>query len=329
MPLTGRHVAVFALGGTIATTVDPLTSKLAPALSAEQLLQAVPGLNTLGVRLRVHDFRRLPSASLSIADIEELRAAIVGSGPVDGVVVVQGTDTMEETSFYLDLLYEGEAPIVFTGAMRNATMAGPDGPANLHAAVIAAAGPWLRGAGCVVVAGDEVHAARTVHKSHTTRPAAFTSPGSGPLGLMVEGQVRLHQQLPRRTVGPAEIGTEPVRVALHTVCLGDDGTQLDLLEGRYDGLVVAALGAGHVPEWQVPRLRRLAAQIPVVLASRIGDGPVLTNTYSYPGSERDLLAHGLIAGGSLSPYKARLLLHRLLATGCRDQARIAEAFSAY
>ncbi|MFI0814640.1 asparaginase [Streptomyces sp. NPDC021098] len=339
MSLTGRKVAVFALGGTIATTADPLTGEVAPALSAEQLLHSVKGIDALGVELRVHDFRRLPSASLSPTDLDALHAEIgaeLDSGRVDGVVVVQGTDTMEETAFYLDLLHRGEEPIVFTGAMRDATKAGPDGPANLYAAVIAAAGPWLRGAGCVVVLGDEVHAARTVEKSHTTSTAAFTSPGSGPLGLVAEGRVRLHQRLPHRTIGPAgpaepadgTAGPRPVRVALHTVAFGDDGTQLDLLDGQCDGLVIAALGAGHVPEWLVPRLRRLADRIPVVLTSRIGNGPVLTGTYSYPGSEQDLLAGGLIAGGDLSPYKARLLLLRLLSTGCHDRTRVARTFAA-
>ncbi|MGW2328863.1 asparaginase [Streptomyces sp. NPDC001700] len=335
MSLTGRSAAVFALGGTIATTTDPLTGELSPVLAAEQLLRSVSGLDALGVELRVHDFRRLPSASLSLADLDALHAAIraeLDSGQVDGVVVVQGTDTLEETAFYLDLSHQGEEPIVFTGAMRDATKAGPDGPANLHAAVVAAAGPWLRGAGCVVVLGDEVHAARTVQKGHTTSPAAFTSPGSGPLGLVAESRVRLHQRLPQRTTIPAEAqgasGPRPVRVALHTVALGDDGTQLDLLDGQCDGLVLAALGAGHVPEWLVPRLRRLADQIPVILTSRIGNGPVLTRTYGYPGSEQDLLAAGLIPGGDLSPYKARLLLHRLLATGSHDRTRIARAFAA-
>ncbi|WP_063735779.1 asparaginase [Streptomyces sp. RTd22] len=335
MSLTGRSAAVFALGGTIATTADPRTGELSPALSAEQLLGSVSGLDALGVELRVHDFRRLPSASLSLADLDALHAAIraeLDSGRVDGVVVVQGTDTMEETAFYLDLLHQGEEPIVFTGAMRDATKAGPDGPANLYAAVIAAAGPWLRGAGCVVVLGDEVHAARTVQKGHTTSPAAFTSPGSGPLGLVVEGRVRLHQQLPHRITVPADAGgtadPRPVRVALHTVAFGDDGTQLDLLDGQCDGLVIGAIGAGHVPEGLATRLHRLADRIPVVLTSRIGNGPVLTRTYHYPGSEQDLLAAGLIAGGDLSPYKARLLLHRLLSTGCHDRTRIAQAFDA-
>jgi L-asparaginase len=334
MSLTGQSVAVFALGGTIATATDPVTGGVVPALSTKELLESVPGLEALGVRLGVHDFRRLPSASLALADLDALHGAIraeLDGEPVDGVVVVQGTDTIEETAFYLDLLHRGDAPVVFTGAMRNPTLPGPDGPANLYAAVIAAAGPWLRGAGCVVVLDDQVHAARTVEKSHTTSPAAFTSPGSGPLGLVAEGRVRLHQRLPHRTAGLADsegrAGAGPVRIALHTVTLGEDGSLLELLEGQCDGLVLAALGVGHVPEWLVPKLRRLADRVPVVLTSRIGNGPVLTGTYGYPGSERHLLANGLIPGGDLNPYKARVLLHRLLSTGCHDRMRIARIFA--
>ncbi len=336
MSLNGRTVAVFALGGTIATTASPATGGVVPALSGKELLEGVPGLSALGVTLHVHDFRRVASASLTLSDLDALHAAIAAeldSGTVDGVVIVQGTDTIEETAFHLDLLHQGDTPVVFTGAMRNPTLPGPDGPANLHAAVIAAAGPWLRDAGCVVVLGDEVHAARTVQKSHTVGTSAFTSPGAGPLGLVAEGKVRLHQGLPHRAVLPAADETRTtarrtVRVALHTVTVGDDGTVLDLLDSRCEGLVVAALGGGHVPEWLVPRLRRLADRVPVVLSSRVANGPVLTSTYSYPGSERDLIANGLIPSGDLNPYKARLLLHRLLSTGCRDRERITQAFAA-
>ncbi|MFI7097583.1 asparaginase [Streptomyces lydicus] len=336
MQFNGRTVAVFALGGTIATSSDPATGGVVPALSCEELLESVPGLRSLGVALRIHEFRQVPSASLTLDDLNALHSAIkeeLDSEAVDGVVIVQGTDTIEETSFHLDLLHRSDAPIVFTGAMRSPTLPGPDGPANLYAAVLAAAGPWLRGAGCVVVLGDEVHPARTVQKSHTVSTAAFSSPGSGPLGLVAEGRVRLNRPLPLRNVLPAgqemPVVARTARVALHTVTIGDDGTQLDLLKGHYEGLVLAALGGGHVPERLVPRLHRLTEHIPVVLCSRIANGPVLTRTYSYPGSERDLISHGLIPAGDLNPYKARLLLHRLLATGCTGRAQIARVFAAF
>jgi L-asparaginase len=321
----GPSVAVLTLGGTIAMTADPATGAVRPALSARQLLESVPGLTELGVSLSVRDIRNLPGASLSLADLDALQNAIEAeaSSGADGVVVVQGTDTIEETAFYLDLLHRSAVPVVVTGALRNPTQPGPDGPANLYAAVVTASSPRLRGAGCVVVLGDEIHAARTVAKSHSTSPAAFTSPGSGPLGLVAEGQVWLHHGLPYRTAPrlTGDVVRDDVRVLLHTVTLGDDGLWLELLmDGaveRCHGLVVAGFGVGHVPERLVAPLERLAARIPVVLTSRTGAGPVLTATYGFPGSERDLLSRGLIRGGDLTPYKARLLLHRLLATGCQ------------
>jgi L-asparaginase len=320
-------VAVFGLGGTIAMTQAP-GGGVAPALSAPELLAAVPGLDGIEAELRVVDFRRKPGASVSFADLFELVAAINDAldGGCTGVVVTQGTDTIEEVAYVLDLLLDTAAPVVVTGAMRNPTMAGADGPANILAAVRVALSPGARGLGCLVVLGDQIHAAPWVQKTHTASPAAFASPGHGPLGEVVEGRVHLPVALRHRSPVLHPDPARRVRVGVATVALGDDGSLVEAVGERVDGLVIAALGAGHVPADMAPVLGRLAEQIPVVLASRIGAGPVHDHTYGFPGAERDLLSRGLISAGYLAPVKARILLHLLIGSGA-DEALIRETFA--
>jgi L-asparaginase len=169
-----------------------------------------------------------------------------------------------------------------------------------------------------VVFNDQIHAARWVRKTHSTSTATFASPNVGPIGHLVEDQVRILTR-PARQDGvhgraePADL--EANKVALYTVTLDDDGLLLDGLADKYQGLVVAAYGVGHVPSALAPVLGELAQRIPVVLTSRTGGGSVLRNTYSSVGSESDLLRRGLIDGGFLDPYKSRVLLRLLLATG--------------
>jgi L-asparaginase len=224
------------------------------------------------------------------------------------------------------LLLSTDAPVVVTGAMRNPTMAGADGPANILAAIRVAASPCARSLGCLVVVNDQVHAARWVQKAHTGSPAAFVSPDHGPLGHVIEGRVRIPVRI-RRSPALGFAPRRTARVGLATIALGDDGTLIEALAEHVDGLVVAAFGAGHVPAAVAPVLGKLAGRIPVVLASRTGAGPVHRVTYGFPGSERDLLARGLISAGCLDPLKARIMLHLLIAAGT-DDAGIRKAFAA-
>jgi L-asparaginase len=317
-----RAITAFFLGGTISMTGH--SRGAVSRLVAADLIDAVPQLAGLDIRLDARDFRRLPSACLRFADILELADAAAASR-VDGIVVVQGTDTIEETSYLLDLLWPGDVPVVVTGAMRNPSLAGPDGPANLLAAVSVAASDHFRGLGALVVLNDEVHAARHVRKTHTTSTATFASPGAGPLGLLVEGVPTALFTVPRRPVyHPA--GPVTGRVPIFAVGLDDDGELLSAVGERCDGLVVAGLGAGHVPDRLAAPLGELAQRVPVVLATRAAAGPVLSHTYGFAGSEVDLLGRGLIRAGLLDAFKARVLLRVALACG-HDRTAIEAAFA--
>jgi L-asparaginase len=326
---SSRQVTVFGLGGTISMAGGG-PGGVVPELTPGQLLAAVPGLAAAGVDIKVEDFRRLPGAALSFADLYALAGAVRDalSAGAGGVVVTQGTDTIEESAYLLDLLHHHRAPVVVTGAMRNPTLAGADGPANLLAAVQVAADDTARDLGVLVVFNDEIHAASRVRKTHATSVDTFRSPDGGPLGRVVEGRPWLVNRPERRTT--VSVSPRPARwprVGLVTVGLGDDGSLLDALAGRIDGLVVAGFGAGHVPPALVDPLARLAERVPVVLASRTGGGPVLAATYGFPGSESDLLRHGLVGAGLLAAVKARILLHTLLAAGA-DRATVAATLAA-
>ncbi|CAM3758841.1 asparaginase [Kibdelosporangium persicum] len=322
-----RRVVVFGLGGTIAMTTSD-AGGVVPALSADQLVAAVPGLAESGIAVDVEDFRRVPGASLTFDDLAALASAIdqkLAAG-ADGIVITQGTDTIEETAYLLDLTHTRSQPIVVTGAMRNPTLAGADGPANLLAAVQTAASPDARDLGTLVVFADEIHAAARVRKTHSTSGYTFVSANGGPLGYVVEGQPRVLNRPSSRTTVPTTGEFRPVEVGLVTMVLGDSGTLLEAAADRLDGLIVAGFGVGHVPKRVVDTLTKLAAQMPVVLASRTGAGSVLARTYAFPGSESDLLGRGLISAGFLDPLKARILLHHLLATG-HDLAGIHAVFA--
>jgi L-asparaginase len=239
--------------------------------------------------------------------------------------VTQGTDTLEETAYFLDLVWDRPEPIVVTGAMRNPSLAGPDGPANLLAAVQVAAHPTARGLGVLVVLNDEINAAALVAKTHASALQTFQSPGHGPIGHVVEGRP-LIPLLPRRY--PAlPLGDRFPPVALVTSALGDDGRVLATLTGLgYKGVVLNATGGGHVAIPSLPAIRDLAARLPVVYTSRTGAGAVLRSTYRFAGGEFDLQEAGVIPAGALNALKARLLLTVLLSGGA-DRATIEAEFA--
>ncbi|MCL8208317.1 MAG: asparaginase [Actinomycetia bacterium] len=321
------RIRVLSLGGTIASARRRAGGVL-PSLDADSLVRQAAPPSSWTVRTQA--LRRVRSADVGPADLADIVRAVeagLGEGD-DGFVVTLGTDTLEEVAFALDLMLRQEAPVVVTGAMRDPTRPGADGPANLAAALRVAATPAARGLGTLVVMNDEVHAARFVRKAHTTRPDAFTSAPLGPLGWISEGEVSIRL----RPVGelphlPSLPKSPPPRVAVVTAALFEDGDDVRTLPERgYAALVVQALGGGHVPSPMADALGDVAARIPVVLSSRTGAGPVLTRTYGAPGAEIDLLRRGLIPARWLGASKARILLLLLLAAGA-DLAAIRRTFA--
>lgn len=309
-------VAVLSLGGTI-SSVRGSGPGVVPRLTGRDLVESVPQIAEVA-EVEAESVRQVPSSDLTIEDLVEVAgeaASRLRSG-AEGVVITQGTDSIEETAFAMDLLVEGEKPVVVTGAMRNPTLPGADGPANLLASVQVAASGAARGLGAVVVMGDEVHAARFVKKTHTQSPATFRSPVAGPVGWVSEGDVRIALRLPKRPSVPMPPGGADQAVALLKMSVGEDGRLLPAIrDAGYAGLVIEAFGGGHVPSRMVEEVERLASEMPVVLASRTGSGDVLRRTYGFPGSEMDVLSRGLIWAGMLDGLKARLLLTFLLRSG--------------
>lgn len=314
------RVAVRSLGGTIAMARAG-DGGANPALDGNALVASVPGLREVA-SVTASTLANVPSASLDLEVLLSSLGEIQGAceDGADGVVVTTGTDTLEEVAYLYDLLWPRPEPLVVTGAMRTADAAGADGPANLLAAVTVAADPHARDRGCLVVMNDEVHAAHTVQKTHTSSPAAFRSPATGPLGRVQEGRVLLAPRTPRPPVVALRQVTRIPKVALLRIALGDDTVLLSRAVDAYDGLVVEAFGGGHVPAWWAEPLLDAARRIPVVLASRTGSGPLLSSTYGFVGSERQLLSGGLLSAGCLDGLKARVLLSVALMNGADDGA---------
>ncbi|CAM5179788.1 L-asparaginase [Castellaniella defragrans] len=320
-------VTVLALGGTIAMTAGD-AGGVVPTLTGESLVAAVPGLEDIA-EVNAWSFRQLPGAHLRYDDLEALAETIfsLNARGQRGVVVTQGTDTIEETAFTLDRLLDLEMPVVITGAMRNPAIAGADGPANLLAAIQVAVSDEARGNGCLVVLNDEIHAARFVRKAHTSRLDAFISPLCGRVGWVSEGRVHMCCALAEISGILMKTKGSSKRTALVKIAMGDDGGQIRALRSsKYDGLVVEATGGGHVPPDVADALEEAARKIPVVLASRTGTGQVLGETYGFSGGEIDLQRRGLIRAGWLDGLKAKVLLTLLLRHGVAGYEAVCEAF---
>lgn len=322
------RILLISTGGTIAM-VPSASGGVTPALTGEDLVKTVPALSQY-CTLEPFSYTNKPGASLSWLDMLEISKLLnerLSQEDFVGAIVVQGTDTIEETAFVYDLLVSSDKPVVVTGAMRSATMTSADGPGNLLDAAIVASSKTMSAQGTLVVLNGEIHAARHVQKSHTAQVQAFTSPGLGPLGIVAEGLVLPYFRLQRtqRLAIPAQNRIPEILVL--KAALADKPTLLlKAIEIGFGGIVIEAMGAGHLPAHYAQAISDVSTQIPVVLSTRVPSGPVFTHTYGFTGSEMDSLERGAIYSGILGSLRARILLSLLLAQ-CNDLPTIKTAFT--
>jgi L-asparaginase len=282
-------------------------------MSADDLVAAVPALAAFD--LDVESMLNVPGAALGLdGALAVARAARGAARAGRGVVVTSGTDTIEELAALIDLMHDAEPPVVVTGAIRPASAVGADGRANLRDAVGVAASGTTAGLGCVVAFGGQIHAARWVRKVDATGPVAFGSYHSGPLGWVEEGVPAVLTRPVR--AGAIDPESLDARVEVVAAGLGDDGGLVRAaLSSGADGLVVVALGAGHLPPATIDAVEVAAARIPVVATVRPERGTVLHATYGFRGGERDLRAAGVIVAGRRAPAAARIALIAALGAG--------------
>jgi L-asparaginase len=303
------RVAVVFLGGTISMTADATAGGNVPRLSGADILATVAGLDAIAEVVPI-DLARTPASHFALDALLEIGRVIEGQQAkpdVDGVVVVQGTDSMEETAFLWDLVLDREAPVVVTGAMRAASDPGYDGPANLRDAVVAAASPALRGQGVVVAMAGELHAADDVAKTHASSLTTFRSPNAGPLGTVGADGVRLlRRRAGRRHVATAT-AAQPVRLV--PAVFGDHGWFVSAAAaGGAVGIVVAATGAGNTSaEMLAAAEGAIRSGITVVLASRCPAGRA-SAAYAFRGGGATWVRAGALLAGTLSGPKARIAL---------------------
>jgi L-asparaginase len=312
-------VHVLSTGGTIASVYDPAKGGYVPALSGEDLVAAVPGIEDVA-RLEVEQISNISSTDMTPAlwlRISRRADELLSRPEVAGVIVTHGTDTLEETAFFLDLTVASQKPTILVRAQRAASEPDSDGPGNMADAVRVAVSPEAVGMGTLVVMNGEINAAREVTKTHTMRVETFRSPEYGRLGTVDPDGVRFYRApLRRQTIGlpmDAELG----RVEIVSSYAGADGRVVRGLMalGGLDGLVVQASGVGNLAGALFDALAEVRqAGIPVVITSRVAMGRTLP-LYAGKGSGVSLEEIGSIFADNLSPQKARVLLLTALAAG--------------
>lgn len=309
---------LIGMGGTITFAATPRGAF--PELDAEQLAAPL----TSSFDIDTVDLMAGSSISITGDDLRSLAGEIERSAEAgyEGVVVAHGTDTMEETAYFVALTVGRELPVAFTGAMHHPGAPASDGGANLaDAFAFVARCKGARAAGPVVIMDGQIHAARFVTKADSTSTAAFRSPGAGPIGAVTEGRPSIWFQPSYVDYVGSAHGTWPRVELVHLTNAVDAASLAGLLDNPRQGVVVAGYGGGHVHPGLLPVFDDLIRSgLPVVVATRCASGDTLRSTYAVEGTELDLQARGFLMAGRLAAEKARLRLIVAIANGVAPSA---------
>jgi len=309
-------------GGTISMQRDLAAGGNIPTHGGEALVGFAPELPRVAP-FRIEDWGRFPACHLGPDALWRLRERVraiqtgedgASEGPVQGIVITHGTDTIEETAYILGRTLDPEVPVIITGAMRTSSDRGWDGPRNLTDSARVAADPGSRGRGAMVVFAGKIFAGMEAATTRATSLDAFEAPHGAPLGRIVEGRVEWLAAPP-----PARPPLRPpgltARVALVPMVVGDQGELLDFPRATHDGVVLMAFGSGNLPPGALPAIRRwLGERKPVVLASRCTYDQV-TPIYAFPGGGATLVREGVIPAGPRTASQARMELLIALSAG--------------
>jgi L-asparaginase len=324
-------IKILATGGTIAGAgAAGGYGYTSGQFKVEDLIKAVPELPKIA-NLSGEQVANVGSQDMSDAiwlKLAKRTNELLADPKVDGVVITHGTDTMEETAYFLDLTVKSDKPVVLVGSMRPATAISADGPANLYNAVAVAASPGARGRGVLVVLNDSIHYARNVTKMNTTNVETFASPARGAAGLVNSGTIRWFEPMDKPHTTKSEFSvkdkTQLPRVDIIYAYANMDGTLIDAaIKAGAKGIVIAGVGDGNMTKAALDAAAAAAKQgIVIVRSSRLPTGSVMRN------AEVDDDKLGFVASGELNPPKARVLT-QLAITETKDPKRVQQIFDRY
>ena len=329
---TKPNIVILATGGTIAGAAASGTQSAytSGAVTIDAMLKAVPGIEKLA-NIKGEQISNVGSQDISFDIMLKLAKRInelLATPDVDGIVITHGTDTMEETAYFLNLTVKSEKPVVMVGSMRPSTAVSADGPLNLYNAVAVAADPQAKGRGVLVVMNDQIHAAHSLTKTSTTSVQTFMSPLRGVVGVTAYGKNDWYNTPPWKHTSQSEFDISNVtKLPRVDIVFADADMEPDLIDASVNagakGIVIAGVGNGNMNKVSVEAAARAVKKgVVVVRSSRVATGMVDRNVEV---NDDEL---GFIASDELNPQKSRILLSLALLKP-ESPSQIQQSFRTY